>query len=87
MPVYFKITVYDGEPRVKVYQEKALLAELNDGDYENVEFLKLEDLEGNPDPNFWPSEGDGPPILIIKGEVVVPQEKSKVTEWTFKKEK
>jgi len=86
MTVYFKITVYDGEPKIEVYQEKALLEELNDGDYENVEFLTFDELEGNPDPNYWASSGDEPPILIIKGEVVVPQEKQKVTEWTFEKE-
>jgi len=80
MPVYFKITNYDGDPSVQMYSEKQLLEEINQEGFE-PKFVTREDLEKNSDPNYWGEYA----VLIIKGEVVVPQEKQKVTEWTFKK--
>ena len=84
MAVYFKITCNDGDPKIRVYSEERLLKEINRDLLEGYqpEFVTQELLEKQSDPNYW-VEGA---VLIIKGEVAVPQEKQKVTEWIFEKE-
>lgn len=87
MEVYIMFSYHDGDPRFHVYTKEELTKELNEEGYENAEFVDLDTLKRHGDPNYWESVRDFDcPRLIIRGTVIVPREKEKVTEWSLDEE-
>ncbi len=68
----------DGDIGIEVRSRTEFAATLKDPDYgdEAERCLSAEELVENKDPMYW-----GGRYLIIKGKVVVPKAKEKVTEW------
>lgn len=82
--VYIMFSYHDGDPRFRIFSKEELTEELNEEGMEEQEFMDLETLGTSPDPGYWESKDDfGCPRLIIKGTVIVPQEKEKVTQWSL----
>lgn len=72
--MYFVISNSDGDTTVEQVTEAILKERLAEGYYGSVEFKSS--LNDNKDTNYW-----GNDILIIKGEIVVPQPVQTVTEY------
>lgn len=65
----------DGETEVERLTEDELTKRLADDYYGSTEML-VGDLPDERDPKCW-----GEQLVIIKGEVIIPQAVSTVTEW------
>ena len=74
MSNYFVIRNSDGDTTVTEHSAEDLKEKLNEEYWGPVEFM--DELPSNKDTNYW-----GDCILIIKGEVVVPQPVETVTEY------
>lgn len=86
MEVYIVFSCSDGEPRFRVYTKEELTKELNEEGYNEADFVDLDTLKRQGDPNYWEAvRGFECPHLIISGTVIVPREK-KVTEWSLDEE-
>ena len=75
MEKYIIIRNSDGDTHVECVTKDALLERINDGELQDV-FNKMP-LEY--DTNYW-----GGSVLIIKGEIVSPEAKTKITEYVIK---
>ena len=75
--MYYVISNSDGDTRIDILSDSDLKERLNEKYYGNVGFMTPSQLKNtNCDPNCW-----GENILIIKGEIVIPQPICKVTEY------
>ncbi len=74
MQMYYVITNSDGDTTVTEVDGETLKERLAEGYWGNVGFKR--DLSGNTDTNYW-----GENILIIKGNIIVPQPVQTVTEY------
>ena len=73
--MYFVIYQTDTDASVIPYEDKkSLLSDINVGNYEDLGFLK--ELPDSASPAEW-----GPNAIVIKGEIVVPKEKTVVKEY------
>lgn len=78
---YIHIYNSDGDTFVKIMSKREAL-ELANSD----EFIFLEGASTLPeDTNYWEYKDDDirTPCILIKGEVIVPKVKEKVTKWTI----
>jgi hypothetical protein len=76
MEKYFIIQNNDGDTRVECVTKEILLEGINDDYYGTEAFLDGCPIEN--DTNYW-----GSSILVIKGKVVSPKAKTKITEFTI----
>ncbi len=73
---YFVISNSDGDTRINEIDGDLLQKRLAKKDYGDAGFMTEKDLAKNSDTNCWNEK-----ILIIKGEIVVPQPIQTVTEY------
>jgi hypothetical protein len=76
MEKYFIIRNSDGDTTVECVTKDALLERINDGEFQEDVFNKM---PLNSDTNYWDYS-----VLIIKGEIVSPEAKTKITEYVIK---
>jgi hypothetical protein len=74
MEKYFIITNSDGDTYVDCVTKDVLLERINEEYYGKREYLN--DMPTDKDTNYW-----GDSILVIKGSIVAPQAKTKITEY------
>lgn len=76
MEKYFVINNSDGDTNIQSMSKDKLLERINENYWGDVEFF--DELPKESDTNYW---GGG--VLIIKGSVVSPQAKTKITEFSI----
>ncbi len=76
MEKYFIIRNSDGDTHIECVTKDVLLARINEEYYGSREYFS--NMPKNNDTNYW-----GDSILVIKGSVVSPQAKTKITEYTI----
>jgi hypothetical protein len=76
MEKYFIILNSDGDTRVDCVTKEVLLNRINEEYYGPREFLN--NMPTESDTNYW-----GDSILVIKGSIVAPEAKTKITEYTI----
>lgn len=76
MEKYFVITNSDGDTRVDCVTKEVLLKRINEEYYGPREYLS--NMPTESDTNYW-----GDSILVIKGKIVSPEAKTKITEFTI----
>lgn len=76
MEKYFIISNSDGDTTVDCVTKETLLKRINEKYYGSHEYLNNMPTEN--DTNYW-----GESILVIKGSIVSPQVKTKITEYTI----
>ena len=81
MSNYFIIFNSDGDTYVSKESKDELLKSITPNEYGDTDFGKVEFLQDVPksDTNYW---GDG--LLIIKGEIVIPEVKEAVSRYDIK---
>jgi hypothetical protein len=77
MDKYFIITNSDGDTHVECVTKEVLLERINDEHYGSFPNY-MNELPKDSDTNYW-----GGDIMIIKGELVSPEIKTKITEFTI----
>lgn len=70
---YFLITTTEDGIRIRQTTKEQVAKEMADGECEIADFAK--EIPKDADPNYW-----GCKAVLIKGEIVVPREKTVVTE-------
>lgn len=78
--MYFLISCNDGDPRISIFTREKLMDEINSERWKDIKFISLSKLEKDPDPNYWEENV----LLIIKGEVVVPENEQVIIRRTLK---
>lgn len=73
--MFFVINNSDGDTDVSVYTKDQLIRKLND-DWWGDDVVFLNSIPDNTDTNYW-----GESILIIEGEIAVPQAVQVATEY------
>lgn len=76
MEKYFVITNSDGNTHVECITKDVLLERINEEHYGRREYLN--NMPTDSDTNYW-----GDSILVIKGSIVAPQAKTKITEYVI----
>jgi len=76
MAMYYVIQNSDGDTRVDCITENVLKERLAEQYWGNIGFVDMNQLNKNNDTNYW-----GENIMIIKGDIVIPKEKSVVIEY------
>jgi hypothetical protein len=79
MEKYFIIRNCEGDTTVKCVTKDALLERINDGEFQDVFNAESYNNMPHSDTNYW-----GYSTLIIKGEIVSPEAKTKITEYVIK---
>lgn len=76
MEKYFIIHNGEGDTTVDCVTKEVLLERIKENYYGSGEYLN--NMPINSDTNYW-----GGSILVIKGSIVTPQAKTKITEYTI----
>lgn len=77
--MFFVITNSDGDTTVRPCNKEQVQQYLHEEGNEDLQFVSIDQLRKNKDTNYWGERG----VLIIRGDVVVPTAKEKVTEWSL----
>ena len=75
----FMISNSDGDTQIGVYEDEDVFMEaVNAGDFGDDPKFRTD--VGTGDPNYWEEDGM---YLLIRGAIVTPQAKAKVTRWVL----